>query len=808
MWRHHLRTALRALRRDRSHALLGGLSLTVAIAACILMALFVRDELSYDRSLPNADDVSAIGTRSQFAGETSESTSTPYLLAGALVDEAPEVAAATVTWGGGGTFEVLRDGREAEVTGIFADSLFLDVFAYPLVAGDAATALDAPDGAVFTVSAARRIFGRPTPIGEAFTVFAGGDTVRATVRGILPDRAGPTNVAFDAVLALGGWRAENPNVGTGWGSLMYKTYARTHPQTAAGTLQRSLDRVNRTHEGGQEGTEFYDVPLRDFRLSEFSYVADGFGGDATYVRMFSLVALLILVLGAVNYVNLAVARGERRAQEVGVRKALGSGRSALVRQFLTESIVLSGLAALAGVALAAALLPAFNETFVKELALSSLDAPFFVVLGLGAVVLGAVSGLYPALYLSRFEPDRVLRASAPREGGGAFLARTWIRRALVTFQFGAAVLLLIGTAAVARQLDYATSAPLGFEPEGVVAVPIMDRVLYGQPAVVRAAFLESPHVEAVAGANDYPTEYRSSMNAPPDPDQPDRDVSWKTASGDPDYARVLGMEMAAGRWPSAERPDDLARGVVVNESFVRAVGWPGAESAVGRELAYEGGVVVGVVEDYHFASFRDPVGAVAVTPDRLDPWEAEAGETGPSYSYALVRFRPGQEADGLADVRAAYARLAPEADFEPVFLDDAVAEMYADEARLVRTFGAFALVAVLIACLGLIGLAAYSAQRRTKEIGVRRVLGANVTQIVSLLSREYVALAAVGAAVAVPLGVMAVQRWLETFVYRTSLGAGTVALVVLAALALATLTVGVLAARAAHADPMRSLRTE
>ena len=806
MWHHHLRTALRALRRDRSHALLGGLSLTVAIAACILIALFVRDELSFDRSLPNADHVSAIGTRSGGA-DSDPFLSTPYLLAGALNGEAPEVSAASVTFGGGRTYGVLYGQGEAEVTGIFADSLFLDVFAYPFLAGDADTALDAPDGAVLTVSAATRLFGRPTPIGETFRVLSSADTIAYTVRGVIPDRTGATNVDFEAVFAFGGWRAKNPGVATGWGGLMYKTYARTHPQAEAGALQRSLDRVNQTDEWGREGTTFHDVPLRDFRLSEFSYVEDGFGGDAGYVRMFSLVALLILVLGAVNYVNLAVARGERRAQEVGVRKALGSGRRALVQQFLTESVVLAGLATVAGVALAAVLLPAFNETFVKELALSSLDAPFFAALGLGAVGLGVVSGLYPALYLSRFEADRVLRASAPRDGGGAFLTRTWIRRALVTFQFGSAVLLLIGTAAISRQLDYATSAPLGFEPDGVAALPLTDASLVRQPEVLKRALLASPHVEAVAGSNGYPTKYNLSMTMSPDPDQPDRDVSWKSVGADPDFARVLGMEMTAGRWPTRDRPGELREGVVVNESFVDEIGWPGVESAIGRELTHDVGMIVGVVRDYHFDTFREPVGAVVTSVDRTNPWESDA--TSPSYPYALVRFVPGGEAEGLADVLVTYRSLAPEADaLEPVFLSDAVDEMYADEARLVRTFGMFALVAVVIACLGLVGLAAYAAQRRTKEIGVRRVLGASVSQIVSLLSREYVALAAVGAAVAIPLGVVLVRRWLETFVYRTTLGVGTVALVVAGALALAMLTVAVLAARAALADPTRSLRTE
>ena len=809
MWTHHLRLALRSLRRDKTSAALGGLSLAVAIAACILIALFVRDELSYDRAVPHADRVSVIASEDEFAGERSTSTSTPNLLAGALVEEVSVVEAATITiYSAEAPVLAANEGPEQEATVVAGDSLFFDVFAYPFLAGDPATALDGPDGAVVTASAAQRLFGTAAPIGRDLTVVLRGDTLTTTVRGVVGDVAEPSSLAFDAVMSFGAWRAQNPNLGTGWGSRMFQTYALRRAGTPPGALQKTLDALNETHGGGRSDVRYLDVPLVDFRLSEFSYVPEGFGGDIVYVRLFAAVALLILALGAINYVNLATARGARRAKEIGVRKALGSSRGALVRQFLTESVLLAGLSAAVGLSLAALALPAFNATFVKELALSDLDRPFLVGLVGGALLVGLVAGLYPALYLSKFEPTRVLRGlGAPAlVGSEAFLARTWLRRGLVVFQFGAAILLLAGTASVARQLQYTRSAPLGFEPQGVAVVPISDVGMVRQPETVKAAFLQSPAVVAVAGASGVPTEFRMSMNTAPDPGQPGLDVSYENVEADTDYADVLGIQLAAGRWLDASRPADLSGGVVVNEAFVEALGWPTAEAAVGREIG--DGEILGVARDFHYDSFREPVGPVRIMSDRLDPWEAEQGKTGPSYWRAVVRFAPGREDEGLADLRAAWAELAPGAPFEPVFLDDELAKLSASETRLAQTFGLFAGIAVLIAALGLVGLATYTAERRTKEIGIRKVLGASVGGLVGLLSREYLALVALAAVLAAPVAVVLVRRWLEGFAYHAPFSPLVLTGAALAALVLALASVGAQALRTARRDPVRALRSE
>ena len=803
MWTHHFRLALRSLARDKSAAALGGLSLAVAVAACVLIALFVRHELSFDRAVPNADRISAVAVESAFGGEWSASLVTPYVLAGTLADEAPSVEAAATTLPAFGT-KVLSEGSQpdVEVDFLLADSTFFDVFRLPALAGDPATALDRPGGAVVTASTARELFGPGSPVGRDFQVSARGDTLTLTVRAVVADLPQPSTLSLGVVAPVSDYVAQS-GVSTDWGSRMWRTFALRRSGTEPADLDRSLAAVTAAH--GSESLRFLNAPLLDLRLSEFSD-AEGFGGDPVFVRLFSAVAALILLLGAINYVNLATARAGRRAKEVGVQKALGAGRGALVRQFLVESVVLSALAGVAGLALAAVALPAFNGTFGTDLALGALDGPFLVGLGGAVLAVGLLAGAYPALFLSAFDPGRVLRGGAASQAAGeAFLSRTWLRRGLVVFQFTAAVLLLIGTGAVAGQLDYVRSKPLGLEPDGLVVVPITDPTLASQSAVVKRAFLQSPHVVGAAGAAGVPPRFWFGMRMSPDLAREDLAVNYSVVDGDADYADVVGLTLAAGRWYSDDA-SDAARATVVNEAFADALGWTPAE-AVGREVTTTSAgptEIVGVVRDFHFSSLREPVGPVVLGPTRDDGMSMGTDD----YGEVVVRLAPGHEAEGLTGLRATWADLAGEAPFEPRFVADDFAELSAGEERLARTFGLFALVAVLIAALGLVGLAAYTAERRRKEVGIRRALGASVAGLVGLLSREYLALVAVAALLATPVAVVLVGRWLEGFAYRAPLSPLVVVGAAVAVLALALASVGVQALRAARRDPVRALRSE
>ncbi len=809
MLRHHLRLSLRTLARDKGSAALGGLSLAVAIAACILIALFVREELSYDRALPNSDRISTVAMEMQFGDERVAFVATPEPLAGALVAEAPVVEAASVTYHGSDAAPILEAGGtdiEDNVQLLYADPLYFDVFDHPAIAGDIGTALDSPDGAVVTASTAQRLFGTDAPLGQTLTI-ALGDTSTVTVRAVVADLPELSSFPFEVIASFAGWRARNSDVNVGWGAGIFQTYVLREAGSEAVAVQQALDTVGPAE--AREERAFLNVPIRDYRLSEFSEVSGGFGGSLVFVRLFAAVAGLILLLGSINYVNLSTARGARRAKEIGVRKALGSGRGTLVRQFLTESVLLAGMATVVGLAVAALALPFFNTTFGTDLALADLDAGFMVGLVASILIVGVIAGLYPAFYLSRFDPVRVLRGGAAETAGEAFLGRTWLRRGLVVFQFTAAVLLLVGTGAVARQLDYIQSKPLGLDPEGVVHIPITDFPLTQQSAVVKEAFLQVPEVVSAAGASFVPPKFYTGTRKTPDPERPDLEVAYQVVDGDADYASTLGLQVAAGRWLQ-DTADDDARALVVNASFANELGWT-PESAVGREVAMGPGgslqVIVGVVEDFHFSSLRESIGPVAIGPARADGLPNASGD-GTNYPGITVRFAPGQQAEGMDALRATWADLAGDAPFRPLVIADDFAELSANEARLARTFGLFALIAVLIAAFGLIGLATYTAERRTKEIGIRKVLGASVGGLVGLLSLEYLALVAVAAVLAAPVSVILVQRWLEGFAYYAPFSPLLLVGAAAASLLLALASVGVQAVRAAQRDPVRALRSE
>ena len=817
MWRSHLRLALRSLRRDRGYALLNGVGLAVAIGACVLIALFVRDELSSDRHVPHADRVVVMGMQNAAFEEDAPTLSTPYGLALALADGVPGVErAVAVTYGGGGEPNGLVLGASPddrhEVRGFFADADFFDVFRARVVAGDPGAAMRDVGGAVITAPAAERAFGSAeAALGQARRFVLMGDTLTATVRSVVEEAPATASFPYEVVLPMQAFHTASPNVSRDWGGAMYRTAALLRPGTDAATVAETADRLAQLDADGQaegepqdDGRTFAAVPLADFHLSELSF-KDGFSGSPVYLRLFGAVATLILLLSAINYVNLATARGAQRAQEVGVRKALGAGRSGLVAQFLAESVVLAALAGLVGVALAALALPLFNETFGKALSLGALDGPFWAALAVGVLAVGLAAGLYPALRLSRFSPSRALgggRMAGTAAGG------TWLRRTLVGVQFASAVGLLAMTAVVGRQLHHVQASPLGFAPGGLIAVEVRDPALGPRTDALVDAFEASPAVVAAAGVGAVPPGFSYTYHMPPDPRQPDRDVAIHPVDLAPEAFDVLGLEVVHGRPLDADLARDATGSVLVNQAFAAELGYSPAE-VVGRTMDvadWEGAEIVGVVRDFHFEGFKEPVGAVALAPNRPGPWdEADAPV---QYQEIAVRAAPGREAEAMTHLEAAWAQFSVDTPLAATFVADDVAALHADEANLARVFAFFALVAVVLAAFGLVGLASYAAARRTKEVGVRRVLGATVADVVALLSREYVALAAVGVAVATPVAAVAARRWLEGFAYQAPLSPWLFAAVAAVAVAVAVASVAGQAVRAATADPTALLRSE
>lgn len=795
----HLTLALRALRRDAGYALLNGVGLTVALACCVLIGLYARAELSFDRHHPEADRLVMMATSHLFGLEQSESTSTPYPLHVALRDEVPAAEAALLLSMGGAETPVLRPGEPVEEARVIvASASFADVLGPEVLAGDPAAALASPDRAVLTEGAARRLFGGVDVVGRPFRTEARRDTQDVTVGAVVADPPRTASIDYEVVLPVLAI-AEDQRRPDSWGQWQWMTLARLAPGASVADLDAQLvpvvEAAYGTDDPARTNPRYFGVPLVDYHLSDLSR-AGGFLGDPRYLGLFSGAALLVLLLGMINYVNLATARAARRAREVGVRKALGAGRAQIAGQFLAEAVVLTVLSGAVALGLAALALPAFNEGFGTELALADLDLGFVAAALAAAVAVGLLAGAYPAGVLARFDPAVVLRGASSRSGRPS---RNVLRRALVAVQFAVAIGLVAGTAVVLQQIRYTSATDLGFVADGVVAVPMKPG--RGPAAPWRAAadaFRRSASVAAVVPADEYPGSVRTRFTFPLEGSETEF-MAVAPINAEPGYLDLLGIELVAGR--DVRDTDDAA---LVNEAFVETVGWDGPEAALGETVSLVDEVpIVGVVEDFHFASMRSEVEpAVILQSQSLDGGEAT------EYAGVLVRFAPGAVEAGLADLRRIWDGLGTGQPFEPEFVDESVAEMYEADRRLAGVLGGFALVAVVVACLGLVGLAAYTAQRRTREIGVRRALGATVGQVVRLLSREYAALVAVGAVVAVPAAVLLLDRWLDGFAYHVPLGPGLFVAAVALTLALALAVVGVQAARAARVPPTESLRAD
>ena len=581
MLRNYLTIALRNLKRQPGYTAINVVGLAVGMVACLLIGLYVDDEFSYDTFHEEADRIMVVGLESDFFGQM---RNTPYPLAPALAEQMPAVAAVTRT---DGSNQVVRDpaaafGREQRV--LKADSTFFDVFSFPLTQGDPETVLDAPNQAVITASMAEAFFGDAEPIGRTLAI-EGIDapvTVAAVARDVPPN----STIQFDMVVPM---HLDPPSAGqrTSWGTLMFHTYARLHqPMTATAFGDKMAQAVD--EQVADYSFSFAALPLPDLYLSGF-YEAGGFNGQRRYAYLFGTIALLILGIAAINYVNLVTAQADQRAREVGVRKTMGAGRGQVIGQFLGETSLLSVAALGVGLVLMAGVLPAFNALFDKELTLWT-TRHLTALGGLAAFVLivSVAAGAYPAFVLSGFQPVRVLRgASGSTVGRGG-----WLRKGLVVAQFAVSAGLILGTIVIYQQLNYVQTKNLGFEGEQVVTVDV-GRVSEERKQAIKQEILGSPAVRQTAIGDAMPGGFNVSFqqeaeDLSSEEQTEQEDVSIRPAQVDADYIETLGLELLAGRSFSADRGTDRTQAYVLNEAAVKAMGWT-AETAVGKPFTFARG---------------------------------------------------------------------------------------------------------------------------------------------------------------------------------------------------------------------------
>ncbi|MEM1116315.1 MAG: ABC transporter permease [Bacteroidota bacterium] len=784
MLANYLRVALRSLRRQKGYAAINVLGLAVGIACCLFLLLYVGDELRYDRHHEAPEEVFRI--HAQF--DDRELALTPPMVAGLLEEEVPAVEAAARLYATGNVVR-FEDRVFEEDRFVYADASVFDVFTLPVLAGAPEAALQNPETVVLTASAAARYFGDADPVGQTLLV---NNRQTFEVGGVIADLPATSHVQFDLVASF----ATLPETPPIWSNANHYTYVRTRgPEAAAAFPAQLAALIARLEADGQQPWALQAMPLTDIHLRSTAEYEMDRSGDLTTVYGLALVAALILLIACINYMNLATARAVRRAGEIGLRKSIGAFRGQLVRQFYAEAAVLTVIAGVLALLFVVAGLPAFNGLSGKALAASALVEPQFVLLGAGMLALVTLlAGGYPALHLSSLEPVRALRGGV-RSGRGA----AWFRKGLVVVQFGISAVLVIGTLVVLSQLRYLSSQDLGFDKEHLVVLPLDDGTLREAYPAIEAALDQSPAVVATAGINQVPGElgWTSQMWGE---GMADDDVFYvKGLPADADVADALGLRLVAGEAFPAQppEPDSTNHLFLINEATARQFGWTPAE-AVGRSVAVDTrqGVVRGVVQDFHYRSLHEPIEPLAVW---YDP--------GGVFNLA-VRIAPGGTRAARDRIEAVWAEFAPHRPVSYRFLDDVYAQLYQGEQTFGRLVSVFAFLAVFVACLGLFGLASFTVAQRTREIGVRKVLGATVPALVGLLTKEVVALVAVAFAVAAPVAYLGVGRWLDGFASRIDLGPGVFALAGLGVLAIALLTVSGQALRAATADPVRSLRSD
>jgi len=803
MWRNNLKIAFRALKRRPGPALINVLGLAVGLAACLLIALWVNHEFSYDDFHPEAEHIHRIGLDVKLQDREITGPITAAPLARTLIEDIPEVETATRFRDDDN--EVLRVGDRTFTghTVLDADSLFFQVFGgFEFLHGSRQTALTSTNAVVLTASTAERLFGATNVVGK--TLERGSSTQRVT--GVIADVPATSHMHFDAVAS----DELSPEQASRWVGNNWYTYAKLIPGASPDAFEQKVDAFvqkyvapqiqeflgmpfNRLVEQGAR-YRYFTQPLSSIHLySDYPYELEA-NGSIAYVYTFSAIALFILLIACVNFMNLATARASERATEVGIRKALGAHRSQLARQFLGEATLTTGLATVLSLGVALLALPAFNDLAGTPIGVGQVLQPSILLGGLGLVlIVGLVAGSYPAFVLSQFQPAPVLKSDDRHSTSGHGKR---LRQGLVVLQFAISIVLIIGTLVVQQQFGYIQDKRLGMDKEQVITVDRAWTLEEGQ-----AAFADRlSNVPGVVQAATADGIFRGGMSNTvfvPDDAPASESYSLNFLNAGFHFAETMGIEVVAGRTFSSERPADSSA-VLINQAAADALGW---DDPAGHRLREPGGDegdiynVIGIVDNFHYASMRQQVQPLVLRPDDVN-------------STLYVRTEPGATATALDAVRQSWSEAAPEEPFQYTFLDQTYADLHRDTQRTGHLFTIFAVLAIAIACLGLYGLATYTAQRRTKEIGIRKALGATATQIVGLLSKEFLQLVGIAFIVALPVAYLSMERWLQDFAYRTDLGVWLFVLAGVLATAIAFLTVSYQAIRAAQTNPANTLHGE
>ncbi|MDE2845612.1 MAG: ABC transporter permease [Gemmatimonadota bacterium] len=803
MLRNYLTIALRNLLRHKGYSAINVLGLAIGIACCILIMLYVQDELSYDRYHEKRDRIYRLAESATVAGRPIEAAITPAPWAPVLKEEYPEIERITRIKPPGSRWLIrYKENRFYERYFIFADSSVFDIFTIPLVQGDARSVLAEPHAVVLSESMVDKYFGDENPIDKVIT---GDDLYKFTVKGIMRDMPGNSHLHFDflasyASLAPNNLYNEPATMQTqGFNHDLY-TYLLLREGAAPEDLEGKFPAFLDKHLGDQlDGTGIvakpFLQPIRDIHLGSNMEGEFGPNSDIRYVYIFSSLAVFILLIACVNFMNLSTARSARRAQEVGIRKVLGAQRPQLIRQFTGESILLAVIALGAALGLVHLLLPQFSLLSGKALQMDYGSAWLVPTLVGITLLTGIAAGGYPAFILSSFKPVAVLTGALKAGASHAVF-----RKVLITFQFMVSIIMIIGTFVVLDQLEYMQNKHLGFDKENVVIARLPDaEAIKGYPAF-KSAILQYPEILNVSTSSSIPGEQPSITLMTPEGVPVEQSPAFQLIRTDYGFTETLGIEIVEGRTFSREFGSD-SDGCLINMATMQSLGW---ENPIGKTMRWAGAPdsipsfeVIGVMADFHNKSLHQPIEPLVLL------MLSEAS------SYMEIRIQGNSVARGLEILEEEWRKIYPgHPAMEYSFLDVDLEQLYIAEQRMGSVFIAGAVLSIFIACLGLLGLSSFMAEQRTREIGVRKVLGATIANVILLLSRDFTRLILLAFVVGAPLGYYVMRTWLDDFPYRAELNPGVFVLSGLAALLIAWLTVGYQAFKAAASNPADALHGE
>ena len=806
MLRNYIKTAFRNFRKQKIFSALNLLGLTVGLATVLLITLYIVNEFSYDRYNVSADRIYRVNPRFRIAGEVLREKIVPADLGPAMKRDYPAVAS-FVRLNNIGPSKVRKgDVFVTETRTCWADSSFFSVFTLPLVAGDPKTALTQTRTVVISETMARRQFGARQPSDIIGKTLAIDDTTLWKITGVMRDMPALSHFHFDLIRSL---CTQEESRQFNWLNNDWETYLLVRAGTTEAELDQDLAAATRKYaepfvrkalstsfeEMAKKG-DFYryeTIPLTRIHLYSDLPKETEASGNIVYVRMFMIIAVFILLLACVNFMNLSTARSAGRSREVGVRKVLGSTRSNLVMQFLVESILYSlGAMALAFI-LALSLIPFFSRLSGQQLTTANLPWYWLVpAAGIGVLVVGVLAGSYPAFFLSRFQPIQVLKGKFSSGFKGS-----WLRNVLVVFQFTTAICLVVGSVVIYNQLNFIRNQRLGYDRSQVLLIQHTGGM--GEHLLAfKNALAQLPGVRAVTTASSFPTSNISTADVWFPDAARTRSFGpelWNTDAG---YIDAMGMTMASGRSFRPEMKSD-SQGILINQTMARLLG---SSDPVGKSLyhpADQGKLVpyriLGVVKDFHSVTLHEATPPLIMT---LSPYG----------DYTGIRLSTDNLAVTVDQIHKLYTQYAGNTPFDYSFMDDDFNKLYAADSKVGQVITTFTALALLVACLGLFGLVTFAAEQRNKEMSIRKVLGARVRNIIGLLARDFVVLIGVSLVIAFPLAWYGMHRWLQSFVYRTPFGASTFAIATLFIVAAIAVTISYQAFRSAMSRPLESLKSE